>query len=267
MWYATTLVTLIGWPGLACTRYTILPVSSSALVKIAVVVVGVDLMIDSDRQGHLGVGAAVAEDDPLVLPPVTLRLEHPGLEGISPCADRPPVPIAWDRTWYSSRPSCRLSVCEEITTGASASSIVTSMVMIARCRWVKETIRVELTLTRLPPGVRQMMSRRNTSVTKVQRALVGFKIGYREQHRLVVDVELDRLVVGYVDDGLADSREAEGLLGMPDRPGFVEAVDEGSVGVGLPALLDVAPHARGNRSRRRTAISVTPRSSGCTRPR
>ena len=46
-----------------------------------------------------------------------------------------------------------------MTTGASSSSMVTSKVMIARCRWVKETIRVEETLTRLPPGVRQMMSR------------------------------------------------------------------------------------------------------------
>ncbi len=33
--------------------------------------------------------------------------------------------------------------------------------MIARCLWVNETMRVELTLTRLPPGVRQTMSRRN----------------------------------------------------------------------------------------------------------
>ena len=90
-----------------------------------------------------------------------------------------PPPIAADRTWYSSRPSWRLRVCEEITTGASASSIVTSMVMIARCRWVNETMRVEDTLTRLPPGVRQMMSRRSTPVAEVERALVGLKVGDR----------------------------------------------------------------------------------------
>ena len=37
--------------------------------------------------------------------------------------------------------------------------MVTSKVMIARWRWEKETIRGDLTLTRLPAGVRQMMSR------------------------------------------------------------------------------------------------------------
>jgi hypothetical protein len=77
-----------------------------------------------------------------------------------------PAPIAALRTWYSSRPSCRLSVCELITTGASSSSMVTSKVMIARCRWVKETIRWDDTRTRLPPGVRQMISRRNTPLRK-----------------------------------------------------------------------------------------------------
>ena len=77
-----------------------------------------------------------------------------------------PPPIAALRTWYSSRPSCRLRVCELITTGASSSSMVTSKVMIARCRWVKETIRWEDTWTRLPPGVRQMISRRSTPFRK-----------------------------------------------------------------------------------------------------
>ena len=38
-------------------------------------------MINSDGEGHLGVGAAVAEDDSLILPPVALRFEYPGLEG------------------------------------------------------------------------------------------------------------------------------------------------------------------------------------------
>ena len=31
---------------------------------------------------------------------------------------------------------------------------------------------------------------------------------------------------------------------MTDRPGLVEAVDEGSVGVGLPTLFDIATHAQ-----------------------
>ena len=77
-----------------------------------------------------------------------------------------PEPMAAARTWYSSRPSCRLRVCDETTTGASSSSMVTSMVMIARCRWVKETIRRDATWTRLPDGVRQMMSRRNKPARK-----------------------------------------------------------------------------------------------------
>ena len=74
--------------------------------------------------------------------------------------------MAADRTWYSSLPSCRFRVWEEITTGAWSSSMVTSRVMIARCRWVNETIRVEDTWTRLPPGVRQMISRRSTPSRK-----------------------------------------------------------------------------------------------------
>jgi hypothetical protein len=59
-----------------------------------------------------------------------------------------------------------LRVWEDTTTGASSSSIVTSMVMIARWRWVKETIRLEFTRTRLPAGVRQMMPRYSTPSRK-----------------------------------------------------------------------------------------------------
>ena len=154
------------------------------------------------------------------------------------------TPIAALRTWYSSRPSCRLRVCELITTGASSSSMVTSKVMIARCRWVKDTIRWDDTWTRLPPGVRQMISRRSTPFAEVQGPLVVLDVGDAEQHRLVVDVELHGLVVGDVDDRLAGAGEAERLLGVPDRPGLVEAVDEGAVGVGLATLLDVAAQAQ-----------------------
>ena len=69
-------------------------------------------------------------------------------------------------TWYSSRPSWRLSSCEEITIGASPDSIVTSSVSTARWRWVIDTIRVERTCTRLPDGVRQTRSRRSTPSRK-----------------------------------------------------------------------------------------------------
>ena len=122
--------------------------------------------------------------------------------------------------------------------------MVTSKVMIARCRWVK----------RHHPGrgdLDPLAGRRppddvaaQHAVAEVQRPLVVLEVGDGQQHRLVVDVELDRLVVGDVDDGLPDPGEAERLLGVPDRPGLVEAVDEGAVGVGLPTLLDVAAHAQ-----------------------
>ena len=139
--------------------------------------------------------------------------------------------------------------------------------MIARCRWVKETIRVEDTLTRLPPGVRQMMSRCSSAVGEVQRPFVVLEVGDREQHRLVVDVELDRLVVGDIDDGLPDPGESERLLGVPDRPGLVEPVDEGAVRVGLPALLHVAAKAQVSVAHREQA-SRSPRDHHCrTRPR
>jgi hypothetical protein len=70
-----------------------------------------------------------------------------------------PSPIAAARTWYSSSPSWRLSSWEEIATGASSSSSVTSNVITARCRSVIDTIRVDSTRTRLPAGVRHSSER------------------------------------------------------------------------------------------------------------
>ncbi len=57
-------------------------------------------------------------------------------------------------------------ICEEMTIGASPDSISTSRVMIARCRWVIETMRVELIRTRLPDGVRHTRLRRSTPSRK-----------------------------------------------------------------------------------------------------
>ena len=74
--------------------------------------------------------------------------------------------MAAEGTWYSSSPSWRFSSCEEITSGASPSSIVTSKVSTARWRWVIETIRVDSTSTRLPDGVRQTRLRRRTPSRK-----------------------------------------------------------------------------------------------------
>ena len=62
--------------------------------------------------------------------------------------------------------SCRFSSWEEIATGAASSSRVTSNVITARCRWENDTIRVLTTCTRLPLGVRQMISRVSTPVRK-----------------------------------------------------------------------------------------------------
>ncbi len=90
----------------------------------------------------------------------TLRSNVAVLRGSRPC------PMACLRTWYSSSPSCRFSSCEEIATGASESSSVTSNVMIARCRLDIETIRVESTCTSLPAGVRQTSDRLSRPVRK-----------------------------------------------------------------------------------------------------
>ncbi len=73
-----------------------------------------------------------------------------------------PSPSEAAGTWYSSCPSCRLRICDEIATGASSSSSVTSSVITARCRSARETIRSVRTCTRLPDGVRHSRSRRST---------------------------------------------------------------------------------------------------------
>src|SRR5699024_8345673 len=62
--------------------------------------------------------------------------------------------------------SSRLMICEETATGASPSSMVISMVISARCRWVKETMREVETFTCLPAGVRHTSSRRSTPSRK-----------------------------------------------------------------------------------------------------
>jgi hypothetical protein len=80
-----------------------------------------------------------------------------------------PSPIALDRTWYSSSPSWRFRICDEIATGAASSSIVTSNVSTARWRWVNDTMRRDRIRTRLPPGVRQRMSRDMTPARKSSR--------------------------------------------------------------------------------------------------
>ena len=84
---------------------------------------------------------------------------------------------------------------------------------------------------------------REHAAAEVERPLVLQQVGHRQLQRLVVDVEPDHLGVGRVDDRLPDPGEAEGLLGVLDRPGLVEAVDVGAVDVGVAALVVVAAHA------------------------
>ena len=78
---------------------------------------------------------------------------------------------------------------------------------------------------------------------EVHRPLVLIEICFPKQERLVVDVELEELGVGHVDDRLAGLREGERLLGVQDGPGLVEAVQERAVRVGVAALGRVGPHA------------------------
>ena len=82
------------------------------------------------------------------------------------------------------------------------------------------------------------------TVTKVQRPLVRLKISNRQQHRLVVHIKLDRFVVRDVHNRLTHAGEAEGLLGMPDRPRFMKPIDERAVIESLTAFFNIAAHAQ-----------------------
>ena len=48
-----------------------------------VAVLGGDGVVDSDAQSHPGIGAPVAEQDPVVFRPVTLWHQHAGIEGLT----------------------------------------------------------------------------------------------------------------------------------------------------------------------------------------
>ncbi|MPN06446.1 hypothetical protein SDC9_153702 [bioreactor metagenome] len=107
------------------------------------------------------------------------------------------------------------------------------------------------------------------TVAEVDGALVLLEVGDRDVDRLVVDVELHHLGVGRVDDRLPDPGEAVRLLGVPDRPGLVEPVDEGAVCEALPALLRVAAHAEvavADREQRLGAAQVGPVRPGLHQP-
>ena len=69
------------------------------------------------------------------------------------------------------------------------------------------------------------------------------EISFGQDERLVIDVKTDDLGIGNVDDRLADASKPECLLGMLDRPGLVEAIDEGAVHMSGATLIHVAAHA------------------------
>ena len=82
------------------------------------------------------------------------------------------------------------------------------------------------------------------ALAEVEGAAERLDLRRREPQLLAVDGDHDGLDVGDVDDGLPDAGEADSVLGVPDVPGLVEAVDEGAVGVRLDrALLVVATQA------------------------
>ena len=145
-------------------------------------------------------------------------------------------------TWYSSSPSWRFISCDDTTTGAAASSNVISNVITARWRCTQAD-------HPRGPDAHPLAGRRaphevpfEDAGAEVDAALVFVEVGAGEQQRLVVDVQLHQLGVGHVDDRLAGLGEPEGVLGVLDVPGLVEAVEVRAVAVRLAALLRVGPH-------------------------
>ena len=127
-----------------------------------------------------------------------------------------------------------------MTIGAAASSSVTSKRITARWRCVEADHPLgadpdPLAARRPPDEVAG-----EHAGAEVDRPLVVVEVGFGEQERFVVDVELDQFGVGHVDDRLTGLREGERVLGVLDLPRLVEPVDVGAVGVGVTALLGLA---------------------------
>ena len=82
------------------------------------------------------------------------------------------------------------------------------------------------------------------AILHVQNALVTLDESALEVEGLLVNVETDDLAFGDVDDGLAVSGEAERRFTIGNGPGFVEAIDEGTVLGCRAAFLEGAAHAQ-----------------------
>ena len=77
----------------------------------------------------------------------------------------------------------------------------------------------------------------------VERALEAEHARGREVERLAVDGQADDRAVGGADDRLAGARQPVGVLGIDDRPGLVEAVEDRAGVVRRAALLGRAADA------------------------
>ena len=207
-------------------------------------VLGAEVVVGRDTERHAAVGAPVAELDPpaLLVAVVQHRLEHAadhplGLARVDALAHRLVGHVVLVLT---------VLAVEDLRGDRDRRGVVEHRDLERHHREVALGERhhaggaqVHALAGRRPPqhvaGVH--------AGAEVEDPLVLEQVGHRQQQWLVVDVEPDDLGVGCVDDRLPDPREPVGLLGVPDRPRLVEAVEERAVRVGLTALLDVAAHA------------------------
>ncbi len=148
--------------------------------------------------------------------------------------------------WYSSWTSWRfrnLARQQERRVRVEHGHRVNLVVDDGECRSVKDD-QVRRMSTRLPDGVDHSVSRYRYPPRKSRRRGVPQDVGLGQDERLVVDVQPDHLGVRRVDDGLPGLGEAERVLGVPDRPRLVEAVDVRAVLDPAAALVEVAAEAQ-----------------------
>src|SRR5690606_30215286 len=205
-------------------------------------VLGLEQVVGRDGKRHAGVRAPVGQHQALVVAPLRLRLQHaPGelvaLARVEPLAERrgPHVVLV-----------LAVLAVEDLRRDRDRRRVVEHRDLERHDREVAlderhHALRADLHALARRRAPHELAPQ--DAVAQVERALVVDEVRDGQQERLVVDVEPDHLRVRDVDDGLAHAREPVRLLGVPDRPGLVEPVDERPVRVGLAALLDVAAHA------------------------
>ena len=244
MWYETSLVSRIGLAGLGVDPVDHLGEVLGDVDLGRVDVLGAEVVVGGDTERHAAVGAPEAELDPaaLLVAVVKHRLEHAadhplGLARVDALAHRLVGHVVL---------VLAVLAVEDLRGDRDRRGVVEHRDLERHHREVALGERhhaggaqVHALAGRRPPqhvaGVH--------AGAEVQDPLVLEQVGHRQQQWLVVDVEPDELGVGGVDDRLPDPREPVRLLGVPDRPRLVEAVEERAVRVGLTALLDVRTHA------------------------